>query len=59
MADGNNNNSGRNNDDDEDGDEGNLAEASLAEASSPDEIIIKEVRSLSVSSPHMQIITID
>ena len=47
------------NDGDEDGDEGSLAEASLAEAGSPLEITIKEVRSLSVSTPNVPIITIN
>ena len=41
----------------EDGNNGD--EGSLAEASSPLEITIKEVRSLSVSTPNVPIITIN
>ena len=55
MVEENNNGSGRDNDDDDEGDEGTLTEASLAEAN---EMIIKEVRSMSVST-NRQIITID
>ena len=47
------------NEDGDNGDEGSLAEASLAEASSPLEITIKEVCSLSVSAPNIPIITIN
>ena len=50
MVDGNNNGSSRDNEDDDGGDEGTLSEAR--------EMIIKEVRSLSVST-NRQIITID
>ena len=54
-AEENNNGVNRDNEDDDGGDEGTLSEASLAEAK---EMIIAEVRSLSVST-NRQIITID
>ena len=55
LVEENNNGVNRDNEDDDGGDEGTLSEASLAEAK---EMIIAEVRSLSVST-NRQIITID
>ena len=55
LVEENNNGDGRDNEDDDGGDDGTLSEASLAEAK---EMIIAEVRSLSVST-NRQIITID
>ena len=55
LVEENNNGDSRDNEDDDGGDEGTLSEASLAEAR---EMIIAEVRSLSVST-NRQIITID
>ena len=52
LANGNNGN-----DEDEDNEDGN--EESLAEASLPLEIVIKEARSLSVSAPEVPILTRD